>query len=49
MLSGTPNTTDPNDEICETGLTLLDGQTLTGTINPITDVDLCVTALISMS
>ena len=40
MLSGTPNTADPNDEICETDLTLLDGQTLPGTISPITDVDL---------
>ena len=49
MLAGMSSTGDPNDEICETDLTLLDGQTLTGTINPITDVDLCVTALISMS
>lgn len=40
MLSGTPNTSDPNDEICETDLTLLVGQTLPGTVNPITDVDL---------
>ena len=40
MLSGTPNTADPNDEICETDLVLIDGQTLPGAINPVRDVDL---------
>ena len=40
MLAGMSSTSDINDEICETGLTLLDGQTRTGTISPITDVDL---------
>ena len=32
MLAGMSSTSDINDEICETGLTLLDGQTRTGTI-----------------
>ncbi|MFK7821884.1 MAG: DVUA0089 family protein, partial [Planctomycetaceae bacterium] len=36
----TPGGADPNDQICETDLTLLPGQTLPGAINPLGDVDL---------